>query len=996
MSVIAIALGEVGAQELKQGQDDSSPIFPFPVQRTQLPNGLAVISVPYDSPGIIAYYTIVRTGSRNEVEPGLSGFAHFFEHMMFRGTKRFNQEQYNEVLKGLGADSNAFTSDDWTCYHITASSSALETIVDIESDRFQNLTYGEAEFQKEARAVLGEYNKSASSPLLLLDEKLQDTAFTTHTYKHTTIGFLRDIEDMPNQYQYSLKFFDRWYRPENCVVLVAGDVDHGRLVELAKKHYGPWKRGSAQIEIPQEPPQKQEYKLDLTWNGQTLPYLVLGYHVPAFDPSSSDVAALDVLAEAAFSDTSPLYRKLVLEERKVESIFASAPARRDPTLLTIMARVTAVEHLDAVRDEIYSTLQEAAKTPIPPERLDAIKSHMRYAFAMGLDSADAIARTLGEFLQLTGNANSVNRLYETYNKVTAEDIQRVAGEFFVPTNRTIITLRQARPGPGARRGVEPDPLSRTLGVLPQKGESESAPSPLAALAVDDQNSNPLPQLESTLLARTELCSPLEEQTDFQVNNKGTGETILLNPESPLVAIRLMFRTGSKHDPAGKEGLAALTARMLSEGGTKRYSYDELLERLYPMAAEISANCDKEVTTFTGNVHREKLAEFYDLFSEMLIAPRFDRKDFERLREEQLNFVSKILRGNNDEALGKWTLQLMLYPRHPYGHVDAGTVSSLKALALPDVKDFYQRHFAPLSAQVQLGVAGGADESLVARLRKEFRPLSPTPAARNSLQPAHMPKGLELTIVEKNCIATAISIGFPIDLTRANDDFYTLAVANSALGEHRTFNGRLMRNMRGKRGLNYGDYSYIENFVQDGGSTFPIPNVPRHQQYFSIWIRPVPHDKALFALRQAIRELDMIVTDGLTEEEFETTRDFLMNYSKLWVQTQSRRLGYELDGAFYGRSSLVAELAERLPNITRQQVNASIKEYLQPGNLCIAVVTKDGDAFREAVLSGRPSPLQYDTAGTPEEILREDKLIDAYPLRADPDSIRVIPANQMFE
>src|SRR5262249_14565324 len=161
-------------------------------------------------------------------------------------------------------------------------------------------------------------------------------------------------------------------------------------------------------------------------------------------------------------------------------------------------------------------------------------------------------------------------------------------------------------------------------------------------------------------------------------------------------------------------------------------------------------------------------------------------------------------------------------------------------------------------------------------------------------------------------------------------------ANSALGEHRTFNGRLMRNMRGKRGLNYGDYSYIENFIQDGGSTFPIPNITRRQQYFSIWIRPVPHDKALFALRQAVREFDLMVAQGLGEEEFESTRDFLLNYSKLWVQTQSRRLGYEMDGAVYGRSSIVDELDHRLRTLTLQQVNAAIKKHLKPQQLCCAI------------------------------------------------------------
>ena len=216
--------------------------------------------------------------------------------------------------------------------------------------------------------------------------------------------------------------------------------------------------------------------------------------------------------------------------------------------------------------------------------------------------------------------------------------------------------------------------------------------------------------------------------------------------------------------------------------------------------------------------------------------------------------------------------------------------------------------------------------------------------------------MELTIVEKPTIATAISLGFPLDITRADDDFYALAVAGSAFGEHRTFNGRLMKNMRGKRGLNYGDYAYIENFIQDGPSTFVLPGVPRRQQLFSIWIRPVPHDKGVFALRQALRELDHLVKDGLTEEEFEATRNFLFHYSKLWVQTQSRRVGYDLDGQFYGRASLVEELARRLPTMTREQVNAAIRKHLQAKNVAIAVVTDDAGLPRSGPIG------QADTAG----------------------------------
>src|SRR5215217_3058963 len=252
LALLTVFLGAslAPAQEAGPGR-----IFPYPIKTTTLENGLAVLSVPFDSAGIVADYTVVRTGSRNEVEKGLSGFAHFFEHMMFRGTEKYPQEKYNDVVKSLGADANAFTTDDWTCYHMTAPASALGTVVEIEADRFQNLKYSEADFQKEARAVLGEYNKSASSPFQILGEAMQDKAYTTHTYKHTTIGFLADIKDMPNQFAYSRTFFDRWYRPENCTIVVAGDVDHGRLLGLVGDAYGGWQRGRQAMTIPAEPEQ---------------------------------------------------------------------------------------------------------------------------------------------------------------------------------------------------------------------------------------------------------------------------------------------------------------------------------------------------------------------------------------------------------------------------------------------------------------------------------------------------------------------------------------------------------------------------------------------------------------------------------------------------------------------------------------------------------------------------------------------------------------------
>ncbi len=183
-------------------------------------------------------------------------------------------------------------------------------------------------------------------------------------------------------------------------------------------------------------------------------------------------------------------------------------------------------------------------------------------------------------------------------------------------------------------------------------------------------------------------------------------------------------------------------------------------------------------------------------------------------------MTKTLRGNNDEELGKWTLQVELYKDHPYGHPDRGTVQGLKAITLDDVKAF---HKTALHAKRAAPGHGGGLRSggrRPGRVETWPRSAAQAPDAARSFPTPRRPKGLEITIVEKPADATAISIGFPLDVTRRDDDFYALAVANSYLGEHRTFNGKLMQDLRGKRGLNYGDYSYIEDFIQEGHEHLP--------------------------------------------------------------------------------------------------------------------------------------------------------------------------------
>ena len=425
----------IGVSALSAGDK----ILPYPIHQKQLANGLNVVTVQFDSPGLAAFYIVVRVGSRNEVEEGVTGFAHFFEHMMFRGTDKYPREQYNEVLKSIGAGANANTSLDRTIYHMTGDATKLETMFDLEADRFMNLNYSEHDFKTEAGAVKGEYTKNFASPYQQSYENTVNTAFDKHTYKHTTMGFFKDIVDMPNQYKYSLEFFNRYYRPEYSTVVVVGDVTPEKVNALAEKYFGMWKRGTYVSVVPPEPPQDTTRSTHLK-DGSIPPYLSLNYKGPAFNDSDIDMPALDVMSSILFSPTSELYKKLVIREQKVRQLGGGASDTRDPYLFSISASLVKKEDLQYVKDEIVKAIEEFKQTGGDAELLAKTKSRLKYSFAMGIDNPSTIANSLCAYVTLTGDPESLNRLYTQYDTVTNDDLKRITAKYFVPSGLTISTI----------------------------------------------------------------------------------------------------------------------------------------------------------------------------------------------------------------------------------------------------------------------------------------------------------------------------------------------------------------------------------------------------------------------------------------------------------------------------------------------------------------------------------------------------------------------------
>ena len=944
---------------------ETAKIFDMPYLMRDLDNGLRVIIVPTDYPDIVTIQIPVQTGSRNEIEPGKTGFAHFFEHMMFRGTKKYPADVYADILKNAGADQNAYTTDDYTNYHITFTKDDLEKILEIEADRFMNLSYSEDVFRTEALAVKGEYLKNFSNPISKMFERLSDLMYTVHTYKHTTMGFIEDIEAMPDQIEYSKQFFDRWYRPEKSAVILVGDLDPEATFALVKKYWGGWERGDYTMEVPVEPPLGGPKYEHLKWDGPTQPWFVMAFRGPAFVPTGKDMPALDLVSEIYFSESSDLYRQLVLEDQTVDQLFGYFPNQKDPGMLLIAARLTDAANATDVRDKINQALLAARTQLVADEKIEETKARLRYSFTSTLESSGEIGSMLARFVQHDRNPDIINDVYRTYDSLTAADVRDIANRYFVDDSRVTLTLSSDESMPGIDGKTSLDALVAAAGMA-------EAPPPASQ-------------------AKAEVVLPPAEVAQ----GEGAKVSFVAKPSSssPLVNVSFLVHAGAALDPEGKKGLAALTAAMITDGGSQAKTIDEINAAMFPMAAGFDAQVDKEMTRLAGQVHKDNLDAWYELVRGQLLFPAWSEADFTRIKTRMINGIRTDLVGNNDEELGKEYLYAKIYgPKHPYGSLNLGAVGDIKSITLDDVKAFYRDYYTV--ANMTVGLSGGYPEAFALRIGEDMQVLGAGKLAALQVPPAPALEGRHATIIEKETPGVAVSFGFPIDVRRGDPDWVALWLARSYLGEHRSTNARLFQRIRETRGMNYGDYAYIEYFPRGMFQFHPDTNLGRQQQIFQVWIRPVrSNNDAHFATRVAMYELDRLVKEGMTESDFEATRAYLSKFVSLLTDGQSRQLGYALDSQYYGTGDFTDYVRNGLSELTLDDVNRVIRENLDMNDMQYVFVTRDGADLRERLMSDQRSPMTYD-AELPAEVLEEDLLIDNIAIGFD--SVEVVPADEVFD
>ncbi|MBS2030670.1 MAG: insulinase family protein [Deltaproteobacteria bacterium] len=466
--------------------------------------------------------------------------------------------------------------------------------------------------------------------------------------------------------------------------------------------------------------------------------------------------------------------------------------------------------------------------------------------------------------------------------------------------------------------------------------------------------------------------------------------IALPPTKGATAtVKLAFRAGSIDDPLGRAGLTALCAEWMARGGTRELGAEKLQEELYERGASIDVQADREQVVFTARAPAASIVEVSHWMAEEVAAPTLDEGDFGSARAEALDGLEQLVQGSN-EALAAEALMPALFPQHPYGRPASGTSAGLSAATIDEARAQLGRVFT--RDRLTIGLSGAYPEGLATQLDTALATLPVHGVAVGALPPAA--PGPRALLVARRTGSTTFFLGMPWDVKRGDPDFVPLAVGISALGEHRQFGGRLFGELRDLRGLNYGDYAYVERFVQDGASTFPAPHVALRQQYFSLWVRPVDRENRVFALRAAMHVVREMVERGITEGELQRTRNFLAGATRLWAQTDERELGWAIDGAFYGDPQFLAHYRDALGSVTVAQVNAALKRHLDPSKLRIVAVGPDAEGLARTLRSGEPSAPRY--AGVPPRGAEEaDRRIAGLDLGLRPEDVEVVEASALF-
>lgn len=868
--------------------------------RETLDNGLVVIYAPMKNAPVVHTRLLYHVGSRDE-RPDRQGFAHMFEHMMFRGSAHVPPEEHMKLIGIVGGDSNAFTSFDQTTYVNTLPSNNTEMALWLEADRMASFKVNDEIFKTERKVVAEEWRmRYANQPLGPVFADLLKTAYTTHSYRWTPIG---DMDQLAQSTSRELQeFFNTYYVPNNACLVIAGDIDVDQTKQWVHKYFAWIPRGA---DVPRnmkpEPEQTEARRKVVTKPNVPLTNLYMAYKIP--DYKSPDQPALQLLGDVLASGrTGRLDRALVYGDKPTcVGVGAGPYVTEDPAIFAINAVIQQGNDDDAVEKRIVEIVQELIEKGITKEELDKVKTQNRQYIIRNRQTADDVAEQLAEEEVFGGDADRVNAMIDRLDAVTTDDVQRVAKQYLKPTSLTALIYRN--------------------------GAATDAPKPEAADKLEQAavvaSDKPVEPRVKAFPDNYPTAAPLNRNAPKIIFNKGVEQKVdglpvitMTDHRLPLVNVTIVFRAGSHAEPGGKEGLAQLTAQMIRRG-TEGASFLELSQDLESRGITIEASDSGDNTRLTIACTTDQLDYAVNRAVQVLAKPTFPEAELKKLARQAAGGLAQSL-SSPSTVVGR-VLNQRVFAGGPPSRPP--TPQSYMGVTIDDVKNWYAQVYTLDNAFI---VASGdldpkQGEQIAGKLLAVYNNRAAAPKASYDLAPA--PDKRRITVVDNpQGQQSAVRMGLRA-FTLESDEKFAGIVAGDILSNG--IDSRLNKYVRAEKGLTYGAYAFF-----------------RPTRHWGEFAATVDTDVATTAdaIEAMFKVFNDLRTQNVTDDEIAEARTRVGGGMAMEVQTIAQQAGRRVEQILNGYPvDYYDKFPERIDAVTAQQVKDVMQKYALPDAMQIVVV-----------------------------------------------------------
>lgn len=889
----------------------------IPYRKYRLDNGLTVILHEDRSDPMVHLDVTYHVGSGRE-EVGKSGFAHFFEHMMFQGSENVADEQHFKIISEAGGTLNGSTSTDITNYYATVPDNQLEKLLWLEADRMGFLldAVTQDKFEVQRDTVKNERGQRVDNqPYGRLGERNGEALYPEgHPYSWSTIGYLEDLDRVDvNDLK---KFFLRWYGPNNATLTIGGKFDTDEVLALVEKYFSPIPRGP-EVAMPDKPVVTLDQDRYTSFEDNVaLPLIFMSF--PTVSLYHADEAPLDVLMFVlGQGETSLLYKNLVKDGLAVQAT-AGHGCQELSCTFTILALPNPPmgASLSDLEDIMRSSLDEFEERGIVEDDLIRAKMNIVSGMIYGLESVAGKVGRLASYETFTGNPNYVAEDIARYENVTAEDVMRVYKQYIKDKPAVIMSVV---PNGQAEQAASADTWSRYERALPDYAATSEADLEYRRASDDFDRGLQPPSGDNPTITMPEILR-------FELEN-GVPVLAALNAEVPTASISLRIEAGQRVEPLDKLGLAALTAAMMNEATTESTN-EELSNELQKLGSSVQFAVGNDATTLGIRSLTQNLDETLAIAAERLLKPKFDPEDFERVKAQTFQAISQSKK--QAAVTADVVYQKLLYGKeNSFSYLNIGTEKTVATITLEDVKQFYADYYSPKIGQI-IAVSDLGQQELASKLTV-FEDWDGPAVAAVELQSFPETGKIKLYLVDKPGAAQSeIRIGKRALTYDADGEYYRASLANFTLGG--SFNSRINLNLREDKGYTYGARTGFAGTKDYGAFTAAAA---------------VRTDATSDSIVQFENEIRGFVESGITESELAYTRKALGQNDARLFETPSQKLGflsnilvYDLDDDF------VEKQREILAAVGKPELDEIAAQQLTMDDMIIVVV---GD--KQVVLPG---------------------------------------------